>query len=198
MGKREGADQSPVLSSLTSPMSSVHFPFVLPTLLLILFKLSVLSSLSLSLPLINLLIDQSIPHTSLLSCCLHFIVPGNIRREVMMNGAALGQTATTSCQDIYIFLSYSSLCEETLVGHKQGFSSILINCARHLCENHCNIYSQATTPHLFLYNFATIPSRKQNSSPKCMDHLLLWRDCSYFLSVIPKAPSCLHICSLIY
>lgn len=80
-----------------------------------------------ALPLIHLLIDQSVsPASSLVSplfqfllCSLRFIVPGSIRREVMMNGAALGQTAISSRKG-HIYLSHSSpcacMCEEALAG----------------------------------------------------------------------------------
>lgn len=80
-----------------------------------------------ALPLICLLIDQSVSPTSplvsplfqFLLCYLQSIVPGSIRREVMMNGAALGQTAISSRKG-YIYLSHSSpcacMCEEALAG----------------------------------------------------------------------------------
>lgn len=38
----------------------------------------------------------------------------------MMNGAALGQTATSICQDIFIFPAAAlcaCMCEEAIVGH---------------------------------------------------------------------------------
>lgn len=99
-----------------------------------------------SLPLIYLLIDRSVspassrisPQFQFLLRYLQFIVPGSIRREVMMNGAALGQTAISS-REGHIYLSHSSPRVPACVRRHwrdSNRASILINCARLLCKHH--------------------------------------------------------------